>query len=75
LFSCRKIEKDVSQKNPKKIPSSWQRIRALHPSPMYRILDSFTDNATYVQVFKGLIESGRLSPLPKNRKRCFSENS
>jgi len=62
-FLCRKIEKDVFQKNPKKIPSPLSTIRALHHSPIYRILDGFTDNATYVQVFKGLIEDGRLSPL------------
>jgi hypothetical protein len=30
---------------------------------MYRVLDGFTDNDTYVQVYKGITEGGRLSPL------------
>ena len=30
---------------------------------MYRVLDGFTDSDTYVHVFKGLTEGGRLPPL------------
>jgi hypothetical protein len=46
------------------VPSPlWQHVRALHHTLKYRILHGHAANNPYIEIFKGLTEGGRLSPL------------
>jgi hypothetical protein len=44
-------------------PRLWQHVRALHHTLKYRILHGHAANNPYIEIFKGLTEGGRLSPL------------
>ena len=44
-------------------PKIWQHILALHRTLKYRILHGYSEDNPYIEIFKGLTEGGRLSPL------------
>ena len=44
-------------------PKVWQHILALHRTLKYRILHGYSEKNPYIEIFKGLTEGGRLSPL------------